>query len=94
MFILGQGEGEVVASLSLSATTKDFEPELLTAPETNSTKISQSGVPGWLVKLLNGIFQVEVQHVGMRNVKSVQHNCTITLVNGLLFTMLQQGGNI
>jgi cobalamin biosynthesis protein CbiD len=83
MFIWGRGEGEVAASLALSATTKDFEPELLTAPETNSTKISWSGVPGWLVKLLNGIFQVEVQHVGMCNVKSVQHNWTITLANGL-----------
>jgi len=46
----GRGrEGEVAASLFLSVTTKDFEPELLTAPETNSTKISWSGVPGWLV---------------------------------------------
>jgi hypothetical protein len=83
-----------VASLSLSATTKDSKPELLTAPETNSMMISQSGAPGWLVKLQNGIFQVEVQHVGMCNVKSVQHNWTITLANGVLFTMLQQGGNM
>jgi hypothetical protein len=46
MFILGQGEGEVAAILSLSATAKDFKPQLLTAPGTNSMKISQSGVPG------------------------------------------------
>lgn len=70
------------ASLALSATTKDFEPELLTAQQTNSTKISWSGVQGCLVKLLNGIFQVEVQYVGMCNVKSMQHNWTITLADG------------
>lgn len=46
----------MAASLFLSVTTKYFEPELLTAPETNSTKITWSGVPDWLVKLLNGFF--------------------------------------
>jgi hypothetical protein len=80
----GGGGGGKSSSVCDYATTKDFEPELLTAPETNLTKISRSGVPGWLVKLLNEIFQVEVQHVGMCNVKSVRHNWTITLADRLV----------
>jgi hypothetical protein len=89
-FIVGQRE--VVASLALPATAKDFEPELLTAPETNSTKISRSGVQGWLLKLRNGIFQVEVQHIGVCNIKSVQHKWTINLATGLfIYNVVTKG---